>query len=162
VLALELAVLDELLQLGQALLGGGVGLGVGRQDEVGGAAAQDEVGLVLLALGRAVLARQGGQVLADVARQLVDGDQAVGLVAVVGVLVGRALEAVEQDLGEQAVVLEVQRRAQAVGGQERHPAGQRGVVVGAVVAQELLVGRLAQGGLAHGAGAGRVGEAAEV
>src|SRR5262249_19196994 len=94
------------------------------------------------------------------AAELVEGNEAIGLVAL---LVGAALEAVEQHLGEDAVVLEVQRGAEAVGGQEGNPAGLGQVVLGAVVAEELLVGGLAEVGLGDGAGpVALVGEALEV
>ena len=76
-------------------------LGVVRQDEVGVRAAQDDGDLFLFLVGLAVLAGEFGNLLVEVFGQLIDGDKAVRLLAVG---VGGALEAVEQGLGEDAVV----------------------------------------------------------
>src|SRR5262249_27128491 len=128
----------ELVELGLDLVGD---LGVVRQREVGADALDGQVDPLLLFLGLAVLADQVGQVLVEVAGQLIDDDQAIGLVAL-GVAL--ALEGLEDDLGEDAVVADVQRGVQAVGGQENGAIRQRQVLLGAVVAAELLVERSAQ------------------
>ncbi len=103
--------------------------------------------------------RQVGKAFAEETGQLIDGDQTIGLVAF---LVGLALEPFEQDGGEQAVILQIQRGGQAVGCQERDPAGLRQVILGAVVAQELLVRRLAQGWFRDGAALAVIDEALEI
>ncbi|MFO0929558.1 MAG: hypothetical protein U0736_21440 [Gemmataceae bacterium] len=123
-------------------LGSGLHRGrVGGQVEVGGRSGDDEVVLFLLLLRLAVFAAQLRQPLVDVLGQFVDGDDAIGLVPLA---VGLAFQPFEQHGGENAVVLQVERGGQAVGGEEGDAAGQRQVVLGVVVAEELAVGRFAQ------------------
>ena len=109
-------------------------LGVEVDDEIVGLIIENDGKLGLFLVGLAVLAGQGGQLLAEILDQFADGDVAVRLVAF---LVGLAAQAVEQDLGEDAVLVQVERRLQAVVGQQDHPA--RIGVLGFLVAEKFAV-----------------------
>ena len=108
VLGRDLAVLDQLLELGQPLLRPSCtarGCASGRNGVLGlpRTMATCSFSFSVLPYSRA----SSGISLVEVFGQLIDGHEAVRLVAV---LVGGALEAVEQGRGEDAVVGAVQRR----------------------------------------------------
>src|SRR5262249_10925948 len=93
--------LDHLLELVEALAGLPDRLRIGRQGEVAGLSAKDEVIAAALSIVPAVLALQLGNLLVEVSRQLIDGNDAIGLITF---LVGLALEAGEDGGREQAVL----------------------------------------------------------
>ena len=128
-------VLGQGVELGQPFTGAGIRLGIVVDDEVVNRVAENAGRLTFFVIRLAVLAVELGNLLLDVLDKFADGDVAIRFVAIG---IGLAVEGVEKNLGENAVLVEIERGLHAAVG--KHDGARQVEFLVVEVAGEFAIG----------------------